>query len=136
MKSYNNHSHSYHSKNQQKNNAYRKDKPYQSRNKDNFSEYERYQNKHSKERHGLLRSILYNTHQQRFQSGSHISFEKQFLRALFGILSAWGFGAFWYALSQGVKGRMLIFVVGTFWVLNVFLHLFFVIKKQVKNKRT
>ena len=139
MKSYNNHRYSHHSKNQQKNNTYntyRKNKYYQSRNKSNFSEQKQYQNNYSNGRHDSRRSFFNSAHHQSSQNGPHISFKKQFLRALFGILSALGFGAFWYALSQGIQSKLLIFVFGIFLVLNVFLHLFFVIKKQIKNKHT
>ena len=132
MKPYNNHKHPYHSQKQQKNNKYHKNQGYTNRNQDGFSGQNRYQNNCSNSRHDFQHPT-YNNNHQNSKGGSHISFKKQFLRALFGVLSALGFGAFWYGLIQGIQSNLLVFVVGIFLVLNVFLHLVFVIKKQIKN---
>ena len=132
MKPYNNHKHPYYSQKQQKNNKYHKNRGYTNRNRDGFSEQNRYQNNYSNSRHDFQHPT-YNNNHQNSQGRSHISLKNQFLRALFGVLSALGFGAFWYGLIQGIQSNLLVFVVGIFLVFNVFLHLVFVIKKQIKN---
>ena len=64
----------------------------------------------------------------------HISFGKQFLRAILGLFLSIGFGLFWVAMIYGIARFLLFFVIGCISILMGILHLIFVIKKQLRYR--
>ena len=67
--------------------------------------------------------------------GSHISFFKRFCRAVLAIVMSLGFGAFWYALSEGIYENMILFVLGISIIAIGVLHIFIGIKKDAMHRK-
>ena len=66
---------------------------------------------------------------------SHMSFGKQLLRALLGIILAAGSGMFWFSLICGIERFVVFFIVGIISIVIALAHLFIVIAKQVRYNR-
>ena len=66
---------------------------------------------------------------------SHQTGGQKCLRALLSVITAIGFGMFWYALVTGLEGTVLFFVGGIISIIIGIIHIFIGIGKDRRHRR-